>query len=236
MPTGTALQSKVCQHELHIFSPDQYYRRSDNSEKNPMSFLSRLPILSLVILVPVIVLSASAPSADTAPEQHSAWRAVEKGEAVVLMRHALAPGIGDPPEFRLDDCSTQRNLSDKGRSQAVAIGMLIRANGIKQASVLTSAWCRCRDTASLLGFGDYTVQSSLNSFFRQYSVAKEQTDRLKRNIVDWIRQTGTARILVTHQVNISALTGEPVGSGESFIVTHKNGEFIVLARVSAPTP
>ena len=165
----------------------------------------------------------------------STLNALKSGSAVILMRHALAPGFGDPPDIALDDCSTQRNLSEQGRRQAVALGTLLRTHGINEATVLTSAWCRCRDTASSLGYGDYTVEPSLNSFFQNYSVAEAQTQRLKHRVGEWIRRADSTRILVTHQVNIRALTGEATGSGDMVIVTYQDNDIVVLGTVSAPT-
>ena len=87
--------------------------------------------------------------------------------AVLLIRHALAPGVGDPDGFRLDDCATQRNLSDEGRRQARAIGDWLRARGIGQAHVYSSQWCRCLETAALLDLGPVTELPALNSFFER---------------------------------------------------------------------
>lgn len=84
-----------------------------------------------------------------------------------IMRHALAPGTGDPRNFDLTDCSTQRNLSEAGREQAKAVGELLRKSGIEKAGVYSSQWCRCLDTATLLGLGPVTELPALNSFFQQ---------------------------------------------------------------------
>src|SRR5688500_16468822 len=92
---------------------------------------------------------APAPAADEA----ELFEALRTGRAAALLRHALAPGIGDPAEFRLDDCATQRNLSAAGRDQARAIGERLRAQGITQAEVYSSQWCRCLETARLLDLG-----------------------------------------------------------------------------------
>ncbi|WP_373508649.1 histidine phosphatase family protein [Thiocapsa sp.] len=92
---------------------------------------------------------------------------MQNGGAVLLLRHAFAPGTGDPEGFRLDDCATQRNLNDAGREQARSIGAWLRARGIEQARVYSSEWCRCTETAELLGLGPVTPLPALNSFFER---------------------------------------------------------------------
>ncbi len=162
-------------------------------------------------------LSFSARAADAAD---GAWTKLRSGSHVALIRHALAPGFGDPDTFKISDCATQRNLSDVGRGQARRIGALFRGNGINIARVLTSQWCRCRETAALLGLGEPEDLKPLNSFFSDRSTEPLQTDATRR----WLaaRDPGVVHVLVTHQVNITALTGVVPASGE-----------IVVARVDA---
>ncbi len=161
-----------------------------------------------------------------------AWQTLKSGNAVVLMRHALAPGIGDPPEFDLEDCSTQRNLSDAGRIQARAIGDVFRANGIVEATILSSQWCRCMETARLLKLGNPEPAAMLNSFFEDRQYENERTDTLITSLDEWLSHEGQVRVLVTHQVNITALTGQFASSGEMLIVTMKNDEPVVLKRIN----
>jgi len=149
------------------------------------------------------------------------------------MRHALAPGTGDPVGFEPGRCETQRNLSDAGREQAVAMGDALRANGIEAATVLSSEWCRCLETARGLDMGDPEPVALLNSFFQDRSVAEEQTLALHALLDQWLLSPDGARVLVTHQVNIRALTGEYTGSGDMLIVTVEDGETVVLARLDA---
>ena len=85
---------------------------------------------------------------------------------VLMLRHANAPGIGDPPNFKLEDCSTQRNLDAAGRAQAQALGRRLAQAGVREARVYSSQWCRCLETARLLNLGPVTPQPALNSFFR----------------------------------------------------------------------
>lgn len=104
--------------------------------------LAILFALSLITIVPT--------PGSSAENQASLWRAVRSGSALVLMRHALAPGTGDSETFTIGDCQTQRNLSENGRRQARAIGDLFRVSGIDNAKVYSSQWCRCLETAELL--------------------------------------------------------------------------------------
>ena len=144
------------------------------------------------------------------------WEALRNGTAFVLMRHALAPGTGDPENFSIDDCSTQRNLSDVGRQQARETGEFFRTNGIDKAEIWSSAWCRCQETAELLSLGKVETLQPLNSFFRRQDRRQPQTRALR----DWLqaRSMKTPLVLVTHQVNISALTGVYPRSGELIFV------------------
>lgn len=150
-----------------------------------------------------------------------------------LMRHALAPGTGDPANFALDDCSTQRNLNDVGRDQARAIGAALRETGITFDSVLTSQWCRCSETARLLDLGAVADAPSLNSFFADRSTEAAQT-RAIRDLLAALPANHTA-MLVTHQVNITALTGIFPRSGEIIIVTlGENDTLDVVGRFLIP--
>ncbi len=135
---------------------------------------------------------------------------------VAIMRHALAPGTGDPAGFRLNDCATQRNLDAQGRAQARAIGEAIRAAGVQADWIMTSQWCRCRETAELLDLGEVSDFPALNSFFADRSTGDEQTQDLRRFLS--IIPPDVTVVLVTHQVNITALTGRSVGSGEVFLL------------------
>ncbi|MBF2029110.1 MAG: histidine phosphatase family protein [Oscillatoriales cyanobacterium C42_A2020_001] len=141
----------------------------------------------------------------------------EKSGAVVLIRHAEAPGTGDPPNFRLNDCSTQRNLSAGGRSQAITIGQVFRRRNIRVTRVLSSQWCRCLDTARLLNLAPVEPFSPLNSFFQNPSAEQRQTRALRNFLIEQQKTQGVT-ILVTHQVNITALTN----------IFPQQGEMIVL--------
>lgn len=151
-----------------------------------------------------------------AESEAALWEALQSGNHVALLRHAIAPGTGDPVGFSVDDCATQRNLSAEGRDQARRIGSRFRENGMPQAAVFSSQWCRCMETARLLGLGQVTEQPILNSFFRKYERREPQTQMLQQ----WIaKQSLTSPVvLVTHQVNITALTNVYPQSGELVVI------------------
>jgi len=162
----------------------------------------------------LIALSAGMQSASA--DEAALWQALRSPGHLAVMRHALAPGGGDPDAFQLRDCDTQRNLSDGGRDQAKRIGARLRANGVTTAQIHSSQWCRCLETARLLGFGAVTELPALNSFFATMDQSGAQTAALQTWIKD---QPLTAPvILVTHQVNISALTGIFPASGEMVVL------------------
>ena len=170
-----------------------------------------LPRLLPAAALLAALVSASPPAAaDT-----RLYRLSEPG-TVAVMRHASAPGFGDPASFVLDDCATQRNLDARGRAQARETGAAIRAAGATVDRVLTSQWCRCRDTARLLKLGPVEDLPALNSFFRDRSRAEAQTGELRKFLLG-LRPDETV-VLVTHYVNIQALTGRGVASGEVLLL------------------
>jgi phosphohistidine phosphatase SixA len=137
---------------------------------------------------------------------------------VLLLRHTIAPGVGDPENFKLNDCSTQRNLSQLGRADAKAVGDWLKRRDIKISRVESSRWCRAKETAQLLGIGKVRLNSNLDSLFESADPAKAiQTVRVKKQIVDWRNKSGLL-VLVGHFVNIGAVTGVGVGSGEGVLV------------------
>ncbi|MFU8776807.1 MAG: histidine phosphatase family protein [Roseovarius sp.] len=148
-----------------------------------------------------------------------------KGPGVVaLMRHALAPGTGDPVGFRLTDCATQRNLDARGRAQARETGAALRAAGVVFDQVWSSRWCRARETAALMEMGAVAEQSPLDSFYAGQGDRAAQT-AATLDLINALPEA--ARVLiVTHQVNITALTGLGVGSGE-IIVTRRGPEGLI---------
>jgi phosphohistidine phosphatase SixA len=161
------------------------------------------------------------------------WNAVRSGGAFVMMRHAIAPGTGDPSGFRLEDCATQRNLSEEGRAQAHAVGEVLRKNGLDGAEIRSSQWCRCLETARLLGLGSVEPLPALNSFFDERANGPIQTEALR----EWLSNRNESRplVLVTHQVNISALTGFTPRSGEAVVARiSKEGSVEKLGVLAPP--
>jgi len=179
-------------------------------------------------IVVTLFLVGARPAA--AQDTERLWEALRAGTAFAMMRHALAPGTGDPANLTIGDCATQRNLSAEGRRQAAETGDRFRANGITQARVYSSAWCRCRDTAELMRLGPVETLPPLNSFFRSFERREPQTDALKEWLAE--QKPGGPLLLVTHQVNIRALTGAYTRSGEIVVVRRKaDGAMTVLGSL-----
>jgi phosphohistidine phosphatase SixA len=152
--------------------------------------------------------------------------ALARGGHTLLLRHAATdPGIGDPPSFRLDDCATQRNLSPDGREQARALGASLAARGMRAGAVLSSRWCRCLDTARL-AFGRVEPWAPADSLFGDRADEPARTRAVRERIAGW-RGPGTL-VIVTHQVNVAAVTGVSPGMGEGVLVD-RTGR--VLGRV-----
>jgi phosphohistidine phosphatase SixA len=169
------------------------------------------------------VFAALAPSLAFARAAVNTEALLRRGGAglVVLMRHATAPGTFDPPGFVLGECSTQRNLDDEGRAQARAIGAWYRARGLVPAAVRSSQWCRCVETASL-AFGAAQPWPSLNSVIGESAPRALQTAALRTELARRAAVNALGfEVWVTHQVNISELTGEVTGSGDAVLVRHE---------------
>lgn len=159
------------------------------------------------------------------------WAALKTPGTVVLMRHAQTePGVGDPPGFRLGACHTQRNLSDAGRTQAQRVAAAFAAEGVVPFDVRSSAWCRCQDTARL-AFGRATVWPAINSTFQGQGDPERGKAEVLAAAHAW-RNPGPL-VLVTHQVNISHITGEFTAMGEMLAARAANGRLQVLARLLA---
>lgn len=162
------------------------------------------------------------------------WTELKKGGQVVLIRHAsTVAGVGDPPGFRLDDCATQRNLSDEGRAEARRIGEAFRARGVPVGEVLSSQWCRCVETATL-AFGRAAMWPALNSNFNDTTRSPDEKVReVKARLATPVAEGNL--ILVTHNFNIRDITGIGPMQGEMVIVAPAAGEGLrVLGRIPAP--
>jgi phosphohistidine phosphatase SixA len=152
---------------------------------------------------------------------------------IVLFRHAEAPGFGDPPQFSLTDCGTQRNLDEAGREQARRIGQALRARGARVTQVWSSQWCRCRETARQ-AFPEHPAREEpvFNSFFSQADRASPQTEAARALLRTW-RGPGVL-VVVTHQVNITGLTGVVPASGEGLVLRWQGERLAVVRRLEAP--
>lgn len=173
---------------------------------------------------------ASTPNADT-----DIWTRLQQPDThyFVLMRHALAPGTGDPPNFELGDCSTQRNLSDEGRSQARRTGEAFKQRDIDVQQVLSSQWCRCLETADLMDVAPVEPFPPLNSFFRDRSTEAEQTEQVREFMLDYPDTSGVT-VMVTHFVNISALSGTGASSGEMVVMqVNDQNQLDVVGQIDA---
>ena len=147
---------------------------------------------------------------------------------VIFLRHALAPGIGDPTDFIKEDCSTQRNLNEEGRSQARLLGDYLKKSNIRFSEILTSEWCRCIDTAKELDLGQWETFSGLNSFFQGHEKKYQVMDKLWKKI-DSLNFSDLV-LLITHQVVITEITGEVPRSGEMVLynsITKKKSRLMV---------
>ena len=182
----------------------------------------------IVLSVLAVVLAVLGPS--PAGAEDSVWEALRGGGKIVILRHASTePGLGDPPGFRLDDCATQRNLSEAGRAEARRIGAAFVRRAVPVARVLSSRWCRCVETARL-AFGRVEPWSPLDSFFDDRSREPQQTRAVLTLIAEPF--TGGNLILVTHQVNITALTGIVPAMGEMVVLSPEpGGKFRIVGRL-----
>lgn len=180
-----------------------------------------------ILCVACLLLSGGA----NAEDNLKAWQALADGRAVLVLRHALAPGVGDPGNFKIDDCSTQRNLNDTGREQAQAWKSLLAKHNIDEARVFSSQWCRCLETAREMDVGPVEEMGSLNSFFQNRGDGAMQTGQTI-SIVNALEGSKPV-VLVSHQVNITALTGVYPASNEGVILALPLSQGPeVLARVA----
>lgn len=194
-----------------------------------MPKLVRRRPLAVAIAAILIVFSVSASRA--AP-----LAAVDPKGLIVLMRHAEAPGVGDPPNFRLRDCATQRNLDASGREQARRAGDLLRTMNSPPAAVYSSQWCRCLETARLLEIGPVQELPVLNSFFDRREEQEAQIASLRRFLAG-LPADGAPVVLVTHQVVVTALTGVFPASGEAVLLrANGTGDPATEGRITVEDP
>jgi len=183
------------------------------------------PLLALATL-----LAAATAAAQESPE---AWAALAKGGHVVLIRHGNAPGFGDPPGVRADECKTQRNLDDVGRAQARELGQAFRARGVRVGRIVSSPWCRCLETARLMAVG--TVETSTSLLSDRDGRSPHRRTELKEMIATW-RGPGTL-VLVSHGWAIEALFGFIPGSAEMLVIRPRsasNSGGDLVGRIAPP--
>ena len=165
-----------------------------------------------------------------AAASESLWKLLQDGGQVVLVRHAVTtPGVGDPPGMRLDDCATQRNLTDEGRKHAERIGAAFRSRGIPVRDVRSSPWCRCIETARL-AFGGSQLHAALGNIYGRPQLRESQIASIKQELLQAPR--GQNLVLVSHGSTIQALTGVSPGTGEMVVITPQGeGRFRVAGRL-----
>ncbi|WP_072619894.1 histidine phosphatase family protein [Spirulina major] len=163
--------------------------------------------------------TSSADAAAIAPATTDIWSRLRNAEThyYVLMRHAIAPGSGDPPNFAIGDCSTQRNLSEEGRDQARRTGAAFQTQNITVQQVLSSEWCRCQETATLMDLGPVETFPALNSFFQDRAQGPDRIARLREFMANHREEAGVT-VLVTHFVTIADIAGGAVSSGELVVM------------------
>jgi len=188
-----------------------------------------------VLLVGVLCAAMLAPTS-FANADADLWDDLRVEDGVVLLfRHALAPGGGDPADFDVADCSTQRNLSSAGRAQAREMGRQLQTENIDVRRVLSSSWCRSRETAELMDLGPVRSMMRFGSVFTAPSaVSARREKRAMRTIARHAKRDGVL-VIVGHQANIIDLTGIAPASGEGIAVRYRGGrELEILGRVPAP--
>ncbi len=171
-----------------------------------------------------LLAAAAAPIAGAASDEEATlWKRLREGGHVILLRHASTePGLGDPPGFKLGECATQRNLSEAGRAEAKRLGERLRAERVAIGKVYTSPWCRCRETA-MLAFARAEDWEPLSSFFDFPHREADDVESVKKRIAGYSRQPrGPNVVMVTHNVNIAALSKLSVAQAE-FVVVRPDG-------------
>lgn len=189
--------------------------------------------IGAVVCVLLAFITVSSGSGANAAE--TAWEALKTPGHIAIVRHAEAPGVGDPNNFELGDCSTQRTLNEAGRAQARAIGQAMRDAGVEIDRVLTSQWCRARNTAKLMDLRPVEDMPALNSFFRNRQSEDAQLDKIRAFLADLPEDERV--VMVTHQVNITALTKAFTREGEILILDPADdGSVEVVDSVHIPPP
>jgi broad specificity phosphatase PhoE len=192
----------------------------------PRAVLRVLGLLALV--VGLLAIAAPPALADEA-----VWALLRDGGQVVLLRHAITtPGVGDPEGMRLDDCQSQRNLTDAGRAHARRVGEALRARRVPIDRVLSSPWCRCLETARL-AFGQAETWDAIGNLFGRPDNRADQVRQMQAMVGE--RRAGGNIVLVTHGSTVAALTGINPDTAEMVVLTPQGqGRFAVAGRLSVP--
>ena len=179
----------------------------------------------------VLLLAGLLPPWQLANADEKIWDLLRQGGQVVAIRHTqTTSGFGDPPEFKLDDCATQRNLNDQGRAQARKMGAAFREKGVPIAAVISSPWCRCLETARL-AFGEAESWSALSNLYGRPQNEAHQS-RAMRGRISGFSGPGNL-VLVSHGVTIRAATGTYLGMGEFVVLTPRgSGRFDVVGTIT----
>jgi broad specificity phosphatase PhoE len=193
--------------------------------------LRRSPLALVTTMITLALALLALPAAARASEP--LWTLLKAGGQSILVRHALTtPGVGDPPDMRLDDCASQRNLTESGRAHARRLGEAFRARGIPVDRLLTSPWCRCVETARL-AWGPAEVWTPLGNLYGRSERQAEQVREMRTLVSE--RRAGGNLVLVSHGSTIVALTGVSPDPAEMVIVTPQGGgRFTVAGRLAVP--
>jgi phosphohistidine phosphatase SixA len=162
----------------------------------------------------IILMISAASAADLSDNE--LWQALQSPDHFALMRHARAPGFGDPAGFNIKDCATQRNLGDEGKQQASRMGAALAANGIRSALIYSSQWCRCQDTGKGLGAGAVKAESLLDPMPKDRPGQEKQS----KELLSWIQQLSLREptLIITHQINITRLVESFASPGQMLVV------------------
>lgn len=190
-------------------------------------------VSTLRALLAALLLAPLAAAAQQS-ESERVWGALKQGGNVVLVRHGLTtPGVGDPPEFRLEDCKTQRNLTDVGRREARKLGEAFRERGIRVDRIFSSPWCRCMETARI-AFGPPEAWKPLSNLFGRPEARDEQVQEMRAKLGE--RRPGVNIVWVSHGSTISAATGVSPDTAEMVVVSPRGGgKFEVIGRLKVPS-
>jgi broad specificity phosphatase PhoE len=183
---------------------------------------------AVLALLAWLALAAPAAAADDEP----LWALLARGGQTIMIRHAITtPGVGDPPTMRLDDCASQRNLTDEGRAHARRVGEAVRARGIPLERVLSSPWCRCLETARLAFTAPHEMWAPLGNLYGRPELRDEQVRAMRVRLGE--RRSGGNVVMVSHGSTISAVTGVSPDTAEMVIVTPQgDGRFAVAGRLT----